>query len=119
MILALTRNDIANYVSALFWVYTLILLAYIVINLLFALGVRPPYNRYVDAVLTFLRDVSEPVLRPFRRILPTFGGFDFSPIIAFFVLGIVSRIVVVENHARTSATRKISASMTTMRTPLR
>ena len=32
---------------------------------------------------------------------------------------IVSRIVVVENHARTSATRKISASMTTMRTPLR
>src|SRR5712675_195378 len=31
---------------------------------------------------------------------------------------IVSRIVVVENHARTSATRKISASVTTMRTPV-
>ena len=94
MILATTRDSIANYVSALFWVYTLVLLAYIVINLLFALGVRPPYNRAVDAVLTFLRDVSEPFLRPFRALLPSFGGFDFSPIIAFFVLGIVGRIVV-------------------------
>ena len=94
MILALTRNDIADYVAALFWVYTLILFAYIVVNLLFAIGLRPPYNRAVDAVLTFLRDVSEPFLRPFRRLLPSFGGFDFSPIIAFIVLGIVSRIVV-------------------------
>ena len=94
MILALIRNDVADYVAALFWVYTLILFAYIVVNLLFAIGVRPPYNRAVDAVLTFLRDVSEPYLRPFRRILPSFGGFDFSPIIAFIVLGIVSRIVV-------------------------
>jgi len=94
VILALTRGDVADYVSALFYVYTLILLAYIVLNLLFAFGVRPPYNRTVDAVLTFLRDVSEPYLRPFRRILPSFGGFDFSPIIAFIVLGIVSRIVV-------------------------
>ena len=91
---AVTRGDIANYVSALFWVYTLILFAYIVVNLLFAIGVRPPYNRFVDAALTFLRDVSEPFLRPFRAILPTFGGFDFSPIIAFFVLRIVSAIVV-------------------------
>ena len=94
MIVALTRNDLADYVAALFYVYTLILLAYIVLNLLFAFGVRPPYNRGVDAVLTFLRDVSEPVLRPFRAILPSFGGFDFSPIIAFIVLGIVERIVV-------------------------
>jgi len=94
VILALSRGDVADYVSALFYVYTLILLAYIVLNLLFAFGVRPPYNRTVDAVLTFLRDVSEPYLRPFRRILPSFGGFDFSPIIAFIVLGIVSRIVV-------------------------
>jgi YggT family protein len=94
MILALDRNDIADYVAALFWVYTLILFAYIVVNLLFAIGVRPPYNRVVDAVLNFLRDVSEPFLRPFRRLLPSFGGFDFSPIIAFFVLRIVAAIVV-------------------------
>ena len=94
MILALTRDDIADYVAALFRVYSLLLFAYIIINLLFALGVRPPYNRIVDGVLTFLRDVSEPFLRPFRRLLPSFGGFDFSPIIAFAVLWIVGGIVV-------------------------
>lgn len=93
-ILALSRNQVADYVSALFWVYSLILFAYIVVNLLFSLGVRPPYNRVVDAVLTFLRDVSEPFLRPFRRVIPSVGGFDFSPILAFFVLRIVAAVVV-------------------------
>ena len=94
MILALTRNDIADYVAALFWVYTLILFAYIVVNLLFAIGVRPPYNRAVDAVLTFLRDVSEPYLRIFRRLPLQIGPLDLSPIVAIIVLRIVGGIVV-------------------------
>ena len=47
-----------------------------------------------DAILTFLRDVSEPFLRIFRRILPTFGGLDFSPILAIFTLQIINRLVV-------------------------
>jgi YggT family protein len=91
---AINRNDIADYVSTLFYVYSLILIAYIISSLVQSLGMRIPYSRPVHAVLGFLRDVSEPYLRPFRRLLPNFGGFDFSPIIAFFVLRIVSSIVV-------------------------
>jgi len=41
----------------------------------------------------FLRAVVDPVLRPFRRIMPTFGGIDFSPIVAIIVLGWLSRLV--------------------------
>lgn len=92
--LALTRVDVASYVSALFDVYSLILLAYIVTSLIFSFGGRVPYSRPLNAVIGFLRDVSEPYLRIFRRFLPSFGGFDFSPILAFFVLQIVQRIVV-------------------------
>jgi YggT family protein len=91
---AIGRNEIADYVSTLFYVYSLILIAYIISSLVQSLGMRIPYSRPVNAVLGFLRDVSEPYLRPFRRLLPNFGGFDFSPIIAFFVLRIVSSIVV-------------------------
>jgi YggT family protein len=60
---------------------------------MFSLGVRPPYNRWSDAVLTFLRDVSEPYLRLFRRFIPPIGMFDFSPIVAILVLWIVGSFV--------------------------
>jgi YggT family protein len=94
VIVASTRNDIADYVSALFYVYSLLIIAYIVINLIFAFGARPPYNRTVNAILEFLRDISEPLLRPFRKIIPMIGPLDLSPIVALIVLRIVAAIVV-------------------------
>jgi YggT family protein len=83
---AISRDDIANYVSALFTVYILLIFVYILTNMLFSFGLRPPYSRYSDAVLGFLRDVSEPYLRIFRRFLPTMGMFDFSPIVGIILL---------------------------------
>ena len=91
---AAVRNDVADFVAALITVYTLIILAYIVINLIFAFGARPGYYRWLDAVLTFLRDVSEPYLSIFRRFIPPLGPLDLSPIVAIFVLQIVGSIVV-------------------------
>ena len=94
MILASTRTQVADYLSTVIYVYTLLIILYIVVQLLFAAGLRPPYSRTLDAVLGFLRDVCEPFLRLFRRVLPTFGGFDFSPILAILTLGIFNTIVV-------------------------
>jgi YggT family protein len=91
---AVTRVDIANYVSALFTVYIVLIFLYILMNLLFSFGMRLPYARWSDAVLTFLRDVCEPYLRLFRRFIPPLGMLDLSPIIAIFVLYIVRTIVV-------------------------
>ena len=91
--LATTRGDIANYVDALFYVYILIIIVYILLNMMFSLGLRTPYSRWSDAILSFLRDVSEPYLRIFRRIIPTIGMFDFSPILAIIVLGILQQVV--------------------------
>jgi len=94
VLLASARTDIAEFLSTVIYVYTLLIIIYIITNLLFAAGLRPPYSRAGSAVLGFLRDVCEPFLRIFRRILPSFGGFDFSPIIAIIVLGIINRVVV-------------------------
>ncbi len=63
LVLALTRNDIASYVNALFEVYILLIFIYILTNWMFSFGVRTPYNRFSDAILNFLRDVCEPYLR--------------------------------------------------------
>ncbi len=92
--LAITRYDVANYVSKLFTVYLVILLLYILTNLLFSFGFRPPYARWSDAVLNFLRDVSEPYLRIFRKFIPTIGMFDLSPMIAIFLLLIADNLIV-------------------------
>jgi YggT family protein len=88
------REEIADFVSALIWVYTLIIIAWIVAQLVFSLGARVPYNRFFNAVLDFLRDVSEPYLRIFRRLGLRAGPIDFSPIVAILVLRIVGGIVV-------------------------
>jgi YggT family protein len=88
------REEIADFVSALIWVYTLIIIAWIVAQLVFSLGARVPYNRVFNAILDFLRDVSEPYLRIFRRLPLRAGPIDFSPIVAILVLRIVGGIVV-------------------------
>ncbi len=92
--LANARVDIANYVDALFEVYILLIFVYILLNLLFSFGLRPPFSRVTDIVLGFLRDVCEPYLRLFRRLIPPIGMFDITPIIAILVLYLLRTIVV-------------------------
>lgn len=40
-----------------------------------------------------ITNLTEPILRPFRRMLPAFGGFDLSPIFAIILLGALSILV--------------------------
>jgi YggT family protein len=94
MIIASARTDVAGFLSTLIYVYTLLIIVHIVVQLLFAAGIRPPYSRTTDRVLGFLRDVVEPFLRIFRRLSPQLGGFDFSPMLAIISLYIVNIVVV-------------------------
>jgi YggT family protein len=93
LLLAITRDDVANYVSTLFLVYIVLIFVYILLNLLFSFGMRPPYARWSEAILNFLRDVCEPYLRIFRRFIPPLGMFDLSPMIAIFLLYFVRAIL--------------------------
>ncbi len=92
--LAVTRGDVADYVNTL----TLVYLVLIFVRILMSWIPRMPYNRYLSAVLKFVSDVTDPYLNLFRRILPPVrlggAGLDLSPIVATFVLIIVSSLVV-------------------------
>jgi uncharacterized protein YggT (Ycf19 family) len=94
LVLATTRTEVAGFLSTLIYVYTLLIILYIVTQLLFSVGLRPPYSRTIDAVLGFLRDICEPFLRIFRRLIPAFGGIDLSPILAIITLQIINSVVV-------------------------
>jgi YggT family protein len=92
--LALTRADVADYVSALFLVYIILIL----INVLISWVPRMPYNRALRATLDFIKETTDPYLNLFRRILPPLGGgglgLDLSPMIGVILL-VVARTVVV------------------------
>jgi uncharacterized protein YggT (Ycf19 family) len=88
------RRQIAEFLSALIWVYVIIIIAWIVVQFVFSMGARVPYSRPLNAVLDFLRDVSEPYLRIFRRLPLRVGPLDLTPIVAILALRIVGGIVV-------------------------
>jgi uncharacterized protein YggT (Ycf19 family) len=94
LVLATARTQIADFLSTLIYVYTLLIIVYIVLQLLFSVGLRPPYSRTLDMILGFLRDICEPFLRIFRSVIPSFGGWDFSPILAIITLQIVNSVLV-------------------------
>jgi YggT family protein len=91
--LAITRADVAGYVRTLALVY----LVLIFIRIIMSWIPRMPYNRILNAFLTFVTDVTDPYLNLFRRFLPPVrigpGALDLSPIVATFVLIIVSSLV--------------------------
>ena len=88
------RTEIADLLAAILLVYTIIIIAWIVASLVFSLGVRIPYSRAVNAVLDFLRDVTEPYLRLFRRLPLRIGPLDLTPMVAIIALQLVGGIII-------------------------
>jgi YggT family protein len=90
----MSRGDVADFLAALILVYTICIVGWVVLSLIFSLGVRMPYNRIVNAVMDFLRDVSNPYLNLFRRLPLQVGPLDLSPMVAIIVLQIGGGIVI-------------------------
>lgn len=92
--LASARTEVASFLEALIQVYTLCIIAYILLSLVQSAGMRVPYNAVTSAIVKFFNDAVEPYLAFFRRFIPPLGPFDLSPIVAILVLQIVGGIVV-------------------------
>jgi YggT family protein len=88
------REQIADFLATLIWVYTLVVIGWVITSFVFAMGVRVPYSRVLNAVLDFLRDTVEPYLRIFRPLPLRVGPLDLTPIVAILALQIVGGIVV-------------------------
>jgi YggT family protein len=77
-----------TFVNVFVTVYTLVILAYILTSWL-----RLPYSPWLNRIQRFLYDVSEPYLRLFRRVLPSMGPLDLSPLVGIFALIIVGQLL--------------------------
>ena len=93
LLIAITRDDVADYVNALVFVYFVLILLNIVLS--WVQQFRPiPYNLALRSVIGFIEESTNPYLNVFRRWVPRIGPLDISPIFATIVLFIVGGIVV-------------------------
>ena len=81
LVLADAASSVQSFVSVFIGVYVLLLFAYIITSW-FPGGASPTLER----VRQYLYDVCEPYLRIFRRVIPSIGPLDLSPIVAIFAL---------------------------------
>ena len=97
VLVALTRDDVATYVDALFTVYLILIITRIVLSWIQMF--RPiPYNVPLRAGVGFVEESVDPYLNVFRRWIPPIGGggmgIDLSPMIGIILLLIAQGLVV-------------------------
>ena len=92
LLLAVSRQDVAEYVNTLVLVYLVLIFIRIIVSWFRSI----PYHPILSGFLTFVHDVTDPYLNLFRRFIPIArigpAGIDLSPIVATFVLIIVGGI---------------------------
>ena len=82
-------GNVESFIVVFIYVYSLLILAYIVTS-----WVRLPYTVWLNRIQRFLYDVCDPYLRLWRRILPSFGPLDLSPVIGVAFLYVVRALVI-------------------------
>jgi uncharacterized protein YggT (Ycf19 family) len=81
-------DRVVSFAQVFIYVYSILILAYIITS-----WVRLPYSLWLNRIQRFLYDVCDPYLRLWRRILPTFGPLDLSPVVGVAFLYILSNIL--------------------------
>ncbi|MFN3546208.1 MAG: YggT family protein [Mesorhizobium sp.] len=75
-------------------IYWWLIIASAIFSWLFAFNVINTRNQFVATIGDFLYRVTEPALRPIRRIMPDLGGIDISPIILLLILFFVRQLII-------------------------
>jgi YggT family protein len=79
-------NAVLSVICFALTIFWIVLLVRVVVSWLEVFGIRPPVSGPLRAAYDLLYDVTEPVLRPLRRIVPPAGMFDLSVIVAFVII---------------------------------
>jgi YggT family protein len=83
--------DVVLFVLDLYW---WVVIAAALFSWLYAFNVVNPRNQVVSAIGQFLYAVTEPIFRWIRRVIPSFGGIDISPIIVLLAIYLIRRVII-------------------------
>ena len=75
-----------DIVIMLLWVLSWIIIGQAILSWLVAFNVINTHNDFVRTLLQALDRITAPLYRPIRKILPDFGGLDFSPLVVLLII---------------------------------
>ena len=85
--------SLLSLIRLILQIYSWIIIAAAVMSWLVAFGVLNVRNQFIRMVVDVLYRLTEPVLRPIRRIMPNLGGVDISPVILLLGLFFVRSLL--------------------------
>lgn len=89
----MVMNPFVALLSTIFGLIWWIIFSWFVLNLLLQFNVVNRWNPLVNRMYTMLEAMVEPMLRPIRKYIPSFGGIDWSPLILIMLLEFIKNAV--------------------------
>jgi len=86
-------NALVTLIDVVFTIYIWLLIASAIVSWLVSFNVINTQNKFVYTIMNFLWRVTEPALRPIRKIMPNLGGIDLSPIILILALFFIRQLL--------------------------
>ena len=90
----MTSNPFLWLVLTVLDIYLWIIIAWVVASWLVAFNIINPHNQVVRSILLALARLTDPVMRPIRRLLPDLGGIDLSPMVAILGIIFLQRLII-------------------------
>ena len=84
---------VLDIVLLILQLYYWVMIAMIVMSWLISFNVINTRNQFVASAWRVLNQLTDPVLRPIRRVIPSFSGLDVSPIILFLIIFFLERVI--------------------------
>ena len=88
-------STLSLILSLVWWVF----LVMIIMSWLISFNVINTRNQFVAGLWRALNQITDPILRPIRRVLPNMGGLDLSPIVVFVIIFFLQQLIA--NYAYT------------------
>ena len=82
-----------QFIDVVLGVVNFIMIAQIIVSWLLAFNILNMSNQFVAMVANALYQITDPLLRPIRRLLPNFGGLDISPIVLFLAIYFIRLVI--------------------------
>ena len=86
-------NPFQNLFNAVITLYIWCLIIWVILSWLVAFNIINTRNPFVRMLGDFLDRITEPALRPIRRVMPNLGGIDISPVILILLLYFVRDLI--------------------------
>ena len=86
-------HSLIEIVQYLLWILTWVIIIQVILSWLLAFNVLNIHSGGVRNFIVALDRLTAPLYRPIRRMLPDFGGIDFSPLVILILIQVIEKLL--------------------------